>query len=307
MTRVAVIGAGVAGMSAAQLLKTAAVHVVLFDKGRRPGGRLSSTPTPSGLADHGAQFVRPSAPALITELRRSPAVRAWRERHRDGRDALVGVPSNRSLALWWAEGLNVRSSAKVTTLQREGAQWTIGCEAGSQHGFDACLVTLPAPQAEALLAASSLCPSWRSELAEITYAPCWTIVAEPLGEPRLPHDAAPAPPFRWCAPESAKPNRTGSAWVAQADPDWSRDHLEASAEDAGRALLYALSDATGAPFELVRAHRWRFAEVERALNKPSCFDASLRLGYASDGCLGGRVESAWLSGRDAAERLLDSI
>lgn len=301
------IGAGVAGMSAAQLLKAAAVDVVLFDKGRRPGGRLSSTPAPSGLADHGAQFVRPSDPALVSELRRSPAARTWPARHRDGRDALVGEPSNRSLALWWAEGLKVRSSSKVTTLQRDAAQWTIACEVGSEHGFDACLVTLPAPQADALLSASALRPSWRSAIAEIVYAPCWTIVAEPLGEPEFAHDAAPAPPFRWCAPESAKPNRTGSAWVAQADADWSREHLEASAEDAGRALLCALSNATGAAFELVRAHRWRFAEVERALNKPSCFDPSLRLAYASDGCLGGRVESAWLSGRDAAERLLDSI
>ncbi len=52
---VAIVGAGIAGLSCATALAAAGRRVVLFDKGRRPGGRLAtrggewgpSSPTPS--------------------------------------------------------------------------------------------------------------------------------------------------------------------------------------------------------------------------------------------------------------------
>ncbi|MEW5742881.1 MAG: FAD-dependent oxidoreductase [Myxococcota bacterium] len=51
---VAVVGAGVAGAAAARALKDAGHAVVLFDKGREPGGRLSTHKGSPHRFDHGA-------------------------------------------------------------------------------------------------------------------------------------------------------------------------------------------------------------------------------------------------------------
>ena len=53
---VAIIGAGMAGAACAYSLKQRGVDVVVFDKGRKPGGRMTSKRTADGYLDLGAQY-----------------------------------------------------------------------------------------------------------------------------------------------------------------------------------------------------------------------------------------------------------
>ena len=56
------------------------------------------------------------------------------------------------------------------------------------------------------------------------------------------------------------------------------------------------------------AHRWRYAIANEAFGSaPSVVDEGACLGLAVDALAGGRVEGAWSSGRDAAERLLRAL
>jgi predicted NAD/FAD-binding protein len=52
--RVAVIGAGIAGLSCARTLTDHAIDVVVFDKGRSPGGRMATRRADGFQFDHGA-------------------------------------------------------------------------------------------------------------------------------------------------------------------------------------------------------------------------------------------------------------
>ena len=54
--RVVVIGAGLAGLMAAQLLHNNGHSVVVLDKGKSPGGRLATRRIGDATLDHGAQF-----------------------------------------------------------------------------------------------------------------------------------------------------------------------------------------------------------------------------------------------------------
>ena len=71
MTRVAVIGAGPAGLIAARTLVDAGAAVSVFDKGRRPGGRLNTREHGSYQFDHGAQFF------TVRDQRISPMLEDW--------------------------------------------------------------------------------------------------------------------------------------------------------------------------------------------------------------------------------------
>ena len=110
-------------------------------------------------------------------------------------------------------------------------------------------------------------------------------------------------PIGWAARDSSKPGRDAAQenWVIQADPEFSRAHLEATPEAVIASLLAALP----APEPLFAvAHRWRFSLLETALGQPCLWDAAQGLGYASDGCLAGRAESAWESVQALAQRVL---
>ncbi|HEY4897356.1 MAG TPA: FAD/NAD(P)-binding protein [Solirubrobacteraceae bacterium] len=52
--RVAVIGAGVAGLTAAARLAEQGLAVTVLDQGRRPGGHLATRELAGARADHGA-------------------------------------------------------------------------------------------------------------------------------------------------------------------------------------------------------------------------------------------------------------
>ncbi|MGB0678902.1 MAG: NAD(P)-binding protein, partial [Polyangiales bacterium] len=71
--RVAVIGAGVAGLRCARVLSDAGIAVRLFDKGWRVGGRLATRRIEGLGFDHGAQFIRGRTPALAGGIAKSSA------------------------------------------------------------------------------------------------------------------------------------------------------------------------------------------------------------------------------------------
>lgn len=54
--RIVVIGAGLAGLTAARILNDRGHDVVVVDKGGKPGGRMSTRRTEHGCFDHGAQY-----------------------------------------------------------------------------------------------------------------------------------------------------------------------------------------------------------------------------------------------------------
>ncbi len=119
-----------------------------------------------------------------------------------------------------------------------------------------------------------------------------------------------APPIAWAARNSAKPGRHGAeAWVVQADAAWSTEHLEDDPDLVVDALIAALAPyvAGTMPAIVVRAaHRWRFARAN-ALDLGCLWNEEERIGAAGDWLVSPRVESAWLSGRYLADRILVSI
>src|SRR5690349_18625283 len=72
--RVAVIGAGLAGLALARFLTETGFPVKVFDKGRGPGGRMSTRRREEGTFDHGAQYFTARDPGF------QRMVRTWEER-----------------------------------------------------------------------------------------------------------------------------------------------------------------------------------------------------------------------------------
>jgi NAD(P)-binding Rossmann-like domain len=77
---VLVVGAGMAGVTAAAELQRAGRRVLVLDKGRAVGGRLASRRVGAATFDHGAQFITARMPrfaALIEQCREAGVVEEW--------------------------------------------------------------------------------------------------------------------------------------------------------------------------------------------------------------------------------------
>ncbi|MDX2233650.1 MAG: FAD-dependent oxidoreductase [Hyphomonadaceae bacterium] len=319
---IAVVGAGAAGLACARRLSSRGFPVRLFDKGRSPGGRLATrrVQTPHGEAafDHGAQYVTARDPAFADVLATlalpwtvAPVVIAGDGRIQPGRtDGLrwVGAPGMSALARGLAAGLSVTAGARVTAASRTEEGWRLAIEGGEAAGpFDAVVIATPAEQAGDLLAPTS--PAFAEAARAAVTAPCWAGLLVFADRVPAPFDAARVEgdgPIAWIARERSKPGRAGpEAWVVHAAPTWSREHLEDAPDAVADALARAFRVVAGAaPAPAwTQAHRWRYAQVERAAGTPFAWDAALRLGVCGDWRIGPRVESAWLSGDGLARAM----
>ena len=308
--KVAIIGAGLAGLACAERLADAGHRVALFDKGNRPGGRMSARrlPTAGGDAgfDHGAQYFTardPGFQARVEAWRQGGLAAPWPAA---GPDAWVGTPAMDAPVRDLAGRHEIRWSARVASLSGEVGGWRLDGDGVADERFDAVLAALPAEQAAALLAPAA--PAMAARAAATPSQPCWTVMAAfaerlPISADILREEGI----IGWAARNSAKPGRSGpEAWVVQAGPDWSRRHLENDPASVTAALLRALSERAGAalPAPLAAAaHRWRYARSGSA-GAAQLWDPGLGLGACGDWLLGPRVECAWLSGRALAEAII---
>ena len=294
MSRCAVIGAGLAGLTAARALADAGLAVVVFEKSRGLGGRLATRRTREGLDyDHGAPLV-PRAPAAFADyLDRAVAAGAAA----DVADGAVGLPGMSALVAPLAEGLDIRFGVEVAAVAPQGAGWAV-----DGAPFDAVICAAPAPQTARICAASA---PVAAAAAGAAMDPGYTLMAAFPGAPDAPPDAA--APFAAVSLSSAKPGRpsTPARWVAHATLDWTRDNLEREREAAAPELLAALAAALGRdPAEAVHAaaHRWRHARVARPVGAPYVTDGGLVA--AGDWLLGPDAGDAHASGLAAAKVVL---
>jgi renalase len=309
MTKVAIIGAGMAGLAAAQSLAASGVGSVIFEKSRGFGGRMATRRTGDLQFDHGAQFFSARGPAFAAQVAR------WREAgvvDEWSTDSFVGAPGMTAPARAMAANHACITQAQVSRLVRSAAGWSVRDDSGEivapgNGSYAAVALAIPAPQAAPLAAAAG---AHMPELDVVKYAPCIALMLAFAPETqRPPQDwlKPDDPALAWIACNSSKPGRSKDAqtWVAHARPDWSGAHLETGVEDLRAPLLARFRAATGLLAEPahVSAHLWRYALVEQAVGVPCLFDAGAMIGACGDWCLGARVESAYESGCAMADTL----
>ena len=310
--RFAIIGAGIAGLACGDVLKGAGHSVALFDKGRGPGGRMSTRRLPTVLGevaiDHGAQYFTARDPVF------QQLVATWREQGiavpwpLAGPDAWIGVPGMNAIVKQMASAHAVTWGEHISAVARKNDKWWLMGTTGERGPFDAAVLAIPAEQAAAILSLNDFAMARTALMARSQ--PCWAsmfVFDRPLDV--LPMIIRNRGAISWASRNSAKPGRRGpEAWVVQASGTWSLAQLEAAPEQISTMLHKALCEAAGCPIpEPVAAasQRWRYA-LSAGTGDGALWNQSIGLGVCGDWLLGPRVECAWLSGRMLARRCGDT-
>lgn len=316
---VAVVGAGLAGLSCGRHLQNAGCRVTVFEKARGPGGRMSTRRADGWQCDHGAQYftVRDNAfRAEVTRWEAAGVAALWEPKiaviggaraEPDSVARFVGVPRMSAPAAWLATGLQVHSGVTIDDIHHEAEGWRLHSREWGLHveHYDALVLAVPAPQAAVLL--EPLLPLTAMQSNAVAMRASWTLMLR-FAQPHTPgYDAAfiNDGPLRWIARDSSKPGRAGSeVWVLQASADWSAAHIEDDEAAVTALLLDAFAKLGGPAPEGVTAHRWRYAKAGAASSRQAVWLPAVRVGLCGDWLGGGRVEDAWLSGLALAAKVL---
>ena len=316
--RVAIVGAGVAGLAAARALRAAGHEVAVLEKSAGAGGRvatrqLRAVEMPRGLAgaslafDHGAQYftVRDDRFSMVVaEWLRDRIAAKWAGRVvtfddegwedvEEGTDRYVGTPGMNAIATAMAEGLDVTYRRDLDAVQP------------LLDSYDHVVLAIPAARAATLV---SHLPSLAEKAARVDMKPSWTVMAAFEEKVAARFDAAfvNGSALGWIARNTSKPKRDWKvdAWVLQATTAWSSAHVNDRPDDVGAFLMEAFEDLVRAGLPrafYATVHLWRHAAADPPLAVGAIHDAESRITLCGDWCLGSRIEDAFLSGLTAAD------
>ena len=279
MPTVAVIGAGISGLTCARTLADHGLAVTVFEKSRGVGGRMATRRTNDGMHfDHGAQYFTARDERFIRYVKswlHDGIVEPWRAKivvlengtvkdEKTGTDRFVAVPGMNAICKHMSTDLDIRFQTCVAPLHWDDGFWHVSGDDGTPLGsFDVTIISAPAGQSADLLEVS---PSLSACARKTEMHECWAVMLafrESLG---LEFGGAfvRGSPLSWIARNSSKPGRAliPETWVLHASNEWSHAHLEDSAEEVDELLTREFWRAIGFPATRARfatAHRWRFA------------------------------------------------
>lgn len=324
--KVAIVGAGIAGLAAARLLVRDGQEVQVFERNDQVGGRSATHVIGDYIFDHGATSVTPRGqaiePVILDELPPDGLVEIKKPIYVQsmGRISSSNSPSSRlkrycyrtgmqHLGQLLAEGIKVHLSTEVESLAREGEQYIVAGER-----FDALILTPPIPQTELLLGSMGVTRNFSNS----HYRPVLSVMLGydiPLD---TPYHAIIEPeqtePLTWLSVETMKsPGRAPeghTALVAQLSPSYSRWNFDAQESEIIANTVVDVARLLGAPFrepKVTGLKRWRYSQPEMSVSFESVNRKGSKLLIASDGLIGGRIENAYDAGALAAQWLSETV
>jgi len=326
MPRIAVIGAGLAGLFCARTLQDHGFAVTVFEKSRGPGGRTSTPCLETGFrVDQRAPSFTARNPHLSRYVEawvQQGVVAEWAGRMvtingdevtptSDPPIHYVGVPDLSQIARHLAEELTLCTETEIVRLDHAENGWQLTDLQGQTHAhFDQVVLSVSAPQAAELLQGHRL----EAAVQAVSQTPCWCVTLAFRERLRTAWDAACVhhSPLTWVARNRSQPGRDSDTdcWVLQGSTEWSRDHLKTDSRVVADLLITEFTKILPVSFPAIQhleTQRWMISASPESIDRQALHDPDSGLTVCGDWLCEGGVEVSILSGMSASGYLLRSM
>ncbi|MEO0867077.1 MAG: FAD-dependent oxidoreductase [Cyanobacteria bacterium J06642_11] len=304
MATIAIVGAGIAGLTCGKMLQTAGHHVIWVEKSRGVGGRLATRRLGEGAwVNHGLRHwpaLEPSLQELTHTLTQQQMLFPWSAQGflwqghlRPQSEQLYCTDAGvNAIAKYLARGANIQRQQTVTALLSSAAGWQLQTLDAHQtsHSIAADIVVLaiPAPQASPLVA--RLDPAAAISLNAVDYSPSLSLMATYGSLPQISHldhqqgwyITAEHPVITWLSLDSSRPKLRPAIHgvMVQSQADFAASYLQRLdaidnddpskidhlQQETIRHLFSAVEEIVPGlnQPDSVRLHRWRYSVVNQA-------------------------------------------
>lgn len=329
---VAVIGAGISGLTCAQQLHASGYKVVVIEKSRGVGGRVATRRLYETFADHGACYLNPQEEELqklVKILCDRHLLQVWTDTvyeldttlHPQSSVPRYVAPSGmNAIAKFLAQGLEIHLNHRVEQITPTNQTWQLTTETATFEA-KAIVAAIPAPQALMLvepLAESNFPATFLDSLRSVEFYPCLSVMAgysadrQQELEQRNPNWKACSlsdSDLAWIGLDSSKRLAPEfPVFVLHSTAEYATRHLDApDLQPAAQQMLNRAADCLmpwlSAP-NWFQIHRWRYAFPSRPLNQDYlAISTPLPLVCCGDWCWGNLIDGALQSGLAAATQI----
>lgn len=314
--KIAVIGAGLSGLTAAQGLMQLGHEVTVYEKARGSGGRMASSRQQWGQLDMGAQYFTAKDPRFkrtVDEWQYRGWCDVWpftpfqqqNQKLHASPDTVIryaGVGGMSAITRGLAQSLPVNFQCQIKAVVRQADSWHLMSEHGDLGRFDWLVCSQPAEQIRQLIEGQSFLTDY---LPKDLHRPCWALALATQGITNTGIDGIFAEDqLSWVSRLSSKPGISTPSdvddlwlmhfdhhWSCQAGPEMNREELIAVAQAW-------LQKHFGSHIQVIHSHShyWRYAQQAGvSQTTPALIDRPNNLACIGSWAAGGRVEGAFLS------------
>lgn len=342
---IAVIGAGIAGLTAGNMLAKAGHSVTVFEKSNGFGGRLSTRYAGDGnqiKLDHGAPYVSAGGAEFnewIQQLVFNGLLAEWTDRlsFHDGSTFYSEHPAHeRGTKFIAPNGMNsigksISRHVDVVRNRKVGGitlvapdrlkkrSWVVNFDDSNVFEADAVVIATPGPQAQGIIQTSQ--DEWGvkfliRQLSDVFYEPMVTLMAGYGGRQQpdwkgisCQHDIL----SFICNESSKRPDQAETALVVQSTASFAMDHQNEESALIQAKMIAALPELAGSwsGFPLwTQSHLWRFAHCVAPIQGMSFLEleqSDAHLALVGDYFGGASMETAYLSGKRLAEHWIEKL
>ncbi|XP_042647388.1 renalase isoform X2 [Tyto alba] len=295
MARVLVVGAGLTGSACAALLRgMAPAHLVVWEKARGAGGRMSTSRSARGAADLGAQFV------TLEPERAGPRLSFYEEllSHgilkpltapiegmvvKEGSCNYVAPQGISSVVKYYLKqsGADVFYEHHVTRISLRDGKWEVSRKMGQMEQFDIVILTMPVPQILQLQGdiVNIINESQKQQLESASYSSRYALVlfyeaGTQIDVPWAAQYITDNPCIRFISIDNKKRNiespEIGPSVVVHTTVMFGSKHLDSDPAEVQQLILSHLERIVPSLPKLasIKCHKWRYSQVTQAV--PDC-------------------------------------
>lgn len=326
MKRIAIIGAGLSGVTIAKkLLPKTDTH--LFEKSRGVGGRMSTRYAETFVFDHGAPYWKAKTQEfqnfliplmgsvvdkwdgfVLTLDKNNPEIKIM-----SASSYFVAIPNMNSLCKYIASGLNIKTECEVTKInQTNEKKWRlIGSKDQDLGLYDIVISTAPAMQTEKIFGDAG---NKKYEIYQPAFESCFALMVgvNKLWNKKWIAAEIHNSPIKWIGVNSTKPGRNHnlSCLVIHSDPNWTKANLLRDPGEIQDILLNELGSLISIDINdlsYISTHRWLYSRFF-SINSNDCyFDLGGGLYVVGDWLQMSDIETVWLNAEKAADFVASKI
>jgi renalase len=321
--KIAIIGTGVSASILAFLLSDKNHEIILFEKARGLGGRLSGKRTDFGKIEHGAQFftvkTRGFSEFLLKNFTKDELI-SWHPKiaaYHNGLfnnlevDYKILQPAMNQFSKNLLSGFKINLTTKIDRLELDSGKWHLYAGKEKFSSFDLVISTAPPLQSYDLLKNIA---DFAEQLKNYEMLPTHAFLGVLKDYPDFDYEAVKFLDheiFSWFAVQNSKDHdRSNYRFILHTKHEWSLENLEITIAEFRRVFVTSFQEFINlkeTDFKFSLLHLWRYASPLNYELKESdiLFDWKNNLAVCGDYLTGGNIEAAFLSAKNLANKLRD--